>query len=51
MPKVVENKKNLNKNPPKDPLGHKIWFKTINKGTGLPIVSFKNRSTSQGNEN
>ena len=50
MPKPAENKKNLNKNPPKDPLGNHIQFYTKERGVGLPCVGFKNRSTGQGNE-
>ena len=42
MPKAAKNKKKSQQNPPKDPLGHHIWFKTIEKGAGLPCVSFKN---------
>ena len=48
MPKAV--KKKLIKNPPKDPLEHKIRFKSKEKGVGLPCVDFKNRSTGRGNE-
>ena len=50
MPKAVENKKKSQPKPPKDPLGHQIWFKTKDEGEGLPCVGFKNRSTSQGSE-
>ena len=46
----VEVKKNLNKNPLKDPLGHQIRFKTKEEGTRLPCVCFKNRSTGQVSE-
>ena len=28
MPKVAENKKKSQQNPPKDPLEHQIWFYT-----------------------
>ena len=41
MPKAGENKKNLNKNPSKDPLGHQIHCYTKKRGAGLPCVSFK----------
>ena len=37
----VEVKKNLNKNPLKDPLGHQIRFKTKEEGARLPCVCFK----------
>ena len=43
MPKAVENNKKSQQNPPKDPLWHQIRFKTIEKGAGLPCLSFKNR--------
>ena len=50
MPKAAENKKKSQQNPPKDPLGHLIPFYTKERGARLPCVGFKNRSTSQGNE-
>ena len=33
--------KKSQQNPPKDPLGHQIRFKTIEKGMGLSCVGFK----------
>ena len=42
MPKAMENKKNLNKNPSKDPLGNQILFYTKEKGVGFPCDGFKN---------
>ena len=50
MPKAVENKKIINKNLSKDPLGHQIWFYTKERGAGLPCFGFKNRSTGRGSE-
>ena len=40
--------KKSQQNPPKDPLGHQIRFKTIEKGAGLPCVGLKNRSIDRG---
>ena len=48
--KSSEKQKKTQQNLPKDPLGHQIRFKTIEKGVGLPCVDFKNRSTGQGSE-
>ena len=42
--------KKIQHNPPKDPLGHQIRFKTIEKSAGLPCVDFKNRPTRRGSE-
>ena len=41
MPKATEKKKSQ-QNPPKDPLGNKIWFINKDEGAGLPYVGFKN---------
>ena len=41
MPKAAETI-NTKQNPPKDPLGHQIRFKTIEKDVGLLCVDFKN---------
>ena len=43
--KQQKKKKKSQQNPPKDPLGHQIWFYTKKSGAGLPYVDFKNRST------
>ena len=43
-------KKNSQQNPPNDLLRNQIRFKTIERGMGLPCVSFKNRSTGRGSE-
>ena len=50
MAKLRKTKQNFKRNPPKDPLGHQIWFKTKEEGVGLPCVSFKNQSNGRGRE-
>ena len=46
----TSGKKKTQQSRPKDPLGHKIRFKTIEKGVGLLCVGFKNQSTGRGSE-
>ena len=51
MPKESKKKKKkTQQNPPNDPLGHQIQFKTKEEGAGLPYVSFKNLSIGRGSE-
>ena len=47
MPKATKNKKKSQQNPPKDPLGHQIWYKTKENGAGLPCAGLKTQSTSR----